>query len=142
MSIKITVDIDKEDVLTNSHRLTDGKERVRVSQYARIFDEGCPGWSKDPEANLAFLRLIEANANTLLKTQGYLYLNKVYELLGIPHSKAGQLVGWIYKDPNPAGDNYVDFDIYATRNGDAINGYARTILLDFNVDGIIIDKLP
>lgn len=139
-SIKITIEIDGEDVRTNN--LTKGEDRVCVSQYARFFDESCPCWTADPEANVTFLRLLEANANTLLETRGYLYLNEVYKLLGIPYSKAGQLVGWIYKDPNPAGDNYVDFGIYAPHNGEAVNGYARNLLLDFNVDGIIIDKLP
>ena len=43
---------------------------------------------------------------------GYLFLNDVYDLLGIPKSKAGQVVGWIYdKNNNTDGDNYVSFGL-------------------------------
>ena len=65
-------------------------------------------------------------------------------MLGIPRTTAGGYVGWIYDEKHPNGDNYVDFGIYnlyKTKNRDFVNGYERTILLDFNVDGIILDKI-
>lgn len=60
-------------------------------------------------------------------------------------SKAGQVVGWVYdpENPNHNGDNWVDFGIYnidKERNRAFVNGYERSILLDFNVDGYILDK--
>ena len=61
-------------------------------------------------------------------------------MLGIPKTKAGHVVGWIYDEKNPVGDNYVDFgiyDLYNERSRAFVNGYERTILLDFNVDGNI-----
>ena len=62
-------------------------------------------------------------------------------MLGMARSKAGQVVGWIYDEKNPMGDNYVDFGIYDLHD-DAkrrfVNGYERSILLDFNVDGNIL----
>jgi len=113
------------------------------SGYARFFDEGCNGWSKNPEGNLYFLRGQQAYANDMLRARGYLFLNDVYELLGIPKTKKGQCTGWIYDYKNEnAGDNYVDFGIYnAYRecNRDFVNGYEPVILLDFNVDGYILD---
>jgi hypothetical protein len=111
-----------------------------TSDYARFFDDGCTGWTKDPETNLVFLKQIEAWANKRLQAVGHLYLNEVYEALGIPHTKAGQIVGWIYDEKNPVGDNYVDFhiyDIYDERKRAFVNGYERVILIDFNVDGNI-----
>lgn len=114
------------------------------SPYARFFDDGCLGWTKDPEDNLLFLRLQQDYANEKLQKKGHLYLNEVYDMLGIPRSKAGQVVGWIYDEKNPVGDNYVDFGIYNTHietNRNFVNGYERTILLDFNVDGNILDKM-
>ena len=83
-----------------------------VSEFAKFFDDGCTGWTKDPELNLAFLLKQQAFANDKLKANGYLYLNEVYDMLGIPRTKAGQIVGWIYDEKNPIGDNYVDFGIF------------------------------
>lgn len=116
------------------------------SAYAKIFDETCDSWQKDPEHNLWYLRQQQNYANEKLKANGYLFLNEVYDMLGIPRTKAGQMVGWVYndKDPNHMGDNHVDFGIYninIANNRDFINGYERSIILDFNVDGPILDTV-
>ena len=83
-------------------------------------------------------------ANEKLTAQGYLFLNDVYDMFGIPRTKAGQIVGWIYDEKHPEGDNYVDFGIYDMNRESCrnfVNGYERTILLDFNVDGPILDLI-
>ena len=80
----------------------------------------------------------------MLKAQGYLFLNDVYKLIGVPATRAGQIVGWVYDEKNPVGDNYVDFnimDINSERARAFVNGYERSILLDFNVDGNILDLI-
>lgn len=113
------------------------------SQYARFYDDGCTEWTKDPEYNLMFLRQQEQYFNDKLKADGFVFLNEVYEALGIPKSKAGQIVGWIYDPKNKDIDNYISFGIYDGYSSvarDFVNGYERTILLDFNVDGPILDK--
>ena len=115
-----------------------------ISDYARFFDEYCTGWDKDPEYNLMFLKQQQAHANRLLQTNGYLFLNEVYDMLGIRRTKAGQVVGWVYDEKNPIGDNYVDFgiyDLYNEKSRDFVNGRERSILLDFNVDGNIWDLM-
>lgn len=114
------------------------------SDYARFFDDGCTGWTKDPEFNLMFLKDQQRYANDLLKTRGHLFLNEVYDMLGIPRCTAGQVVGWIYDEKQPIGDNFVDFGIYDIHNEakrNFVNGYERTILLDFNVDGDIMNLI-
>lgn len=114
------------------------------SDYARFFDESCSGWEKDPELNLVFLKQQQNYANDLLRAKGHLFLNEVYDLLGIPRSKAGQVVGWIYDEEDPVGDNFVDFgiyDLYDERKRAFVNGFERTILLDFNVDGDILNMI-
>lgn len=116
------------------------------SEYARFYDDGCTGWEKDAETNLITLRMMQAWANDKLKAQGFLFLNDVYRELGIPLTKAGQCVGWLYRpdDPDHLGDNYVDFgmyDINREKSRDFVNGYERSILLDFNVDGNILDYI-
>lgn len=115
-----------------------------ISDYARFYDDGCAGWDKDPEMNLMFLRQQQNHANELLQRKGHLFLNEVYDMLGIPRTKAGQIVGWIYDEKCPVGDNFVDFglyDIYNEKVRDFVNGYERTVLLDFNVDGNILDMM-
>ena len=115
-----------------------------ISEFAKFFDDGCIGWTKDPELNMIFLRQQEAAATKRLEDRGHLFLNEVYDMLGIPRTRAGQIVGWIYDKKNPIGDNYVDFGIYDTSkeaNRNFVNGYERTILLDFNVDGNILDLM-
>lgn len=133
----------------------DGNERVEKkavdvvdealgSPYAKFYDNGCLGWCKDPEMNLMFLRRQQDAANEMLQARKHLFLNEVYDMLGIPRTKAGQVVGWVYNEKTPNGDNYVDFGIYNTNrepNRNFVNGYEPTILLDFNVDGPIYDLI-
>ena len=131
----------KEKVVKKTIEVIDPSE---VSDYARFYDDGCNGWTKDPELNLVFLKRQQDAATDMLRRKGHLYLNEVYDMLGIPRTKAGQIVGWIYDEEHPVGDNYVDFGIYDSnkpRVRDFVNGYERTVLLDFNVDGNILDMM-
>lgn len=119
-------------------------ESDKYSDYARFFEQSNPNWEKDSEYNLMFLNAQQRYANDLLQARGHLYLNEVYDMLGIPRSKAGQVVGWIYDEKNPVGDNYVDFgifDCHKPKNMDFVNGYEPVILLDFNVDGNILEMM-
>jgi hypothetical protein len=129
----------KQEVFTIAdERMVYGKD---VSQYARFFDEASIEWKKSPEYNLHFLKLQEKHANDLLNARGYIFLNEVYKMLGLPYSQAGQIVGWV-KDGN--GDNYVDFGIYDyldEQKRDFVNGYNPSILLDFNVDGVVYNQI-
>lgn len=112
------------------------------SDYAKFFDESCYEWDKNPEYNLMFLRGQQNYANDLLKSRGYLFLNEVYNMLGIPPTKAGQVIGWVYDHKNVKENSYVDFGIYNVKrekNRDFVNGYENVILLDFNVDGNILE---
>lgn len=111
------------------------------SGYARFFDECSREWVKDPELNLMFLRGKQAMLNNKLQSCGFVFLNEVYlELdMGEP-TQEGQVVGWYYTPEHPS---FIDFGIYDTNRHTErfVNGYERSILLDFNVDGVIIDKL-
>ena len=123
---------------------TDGNPLNNISEYARFFDAASENFAKDPEYNMMFLRRQQDYANEKLKAQGHLFLNEVYDLLDIPRSKAGQVVGWIYdKNGNTKGDNYVDFGLYRNDPGSRrfVNGLEYNILLDFNVDGVIYDLI-
>ena len=66
-------------------------------------------------------------------------------MLGFPRTKAGAVVGWLYDPKRPElGDTYVDFGMYDVRKPkavDFVNGYERSIILDFNVVGDITDDI-
>lgn len=111
----------------------------QYSIYARCYDVGCNGWSKDPALSLEFLRCQQDWANEKLQRQGRLLLNDVYDMLGIPRSKAGCVIGWIY-DNNKFKNVYVDFGIYDVTkkmNRYFVEGTERAIWLDFNPVGPI-----
>ena len=129
-----------EDAENQIMKMDPGDDRFMVSGYAKVFDERSPKWLPDSEYNQMHLTMLQQDATQKLKSNGYIFLNEVYEMLGLPKTKAGQVVGWTYDEKNPIGDNFVDFDIYSIRNADFINGYKNSVLLDFNVDGVILDK--
>ncbi len=124
------------------------KEVTRVasgdpSVYARFFDEGSSSWNKEPEYNLIFLKCQQNYANDLLRSRGHIFLNEVYDMLGIPRSKAGQVVGWLLSK-NGETDNFINFGVFDGRTEvarDFVNGREGAILLDFNVDGVMYDKI-
>jgi hypothetical protein len=113
------------------------------SIYARFFDPVSPSWSKEPEYNLIFLKCQQNYANDLLLSRGHVFLNEVYDMLGIPRSKAGAVVGWVVSK-NGETDNFVNFGVFDGKEQvarDFVNGREGAILCDFNVDGVIYDKL-
>lgn len=114
------------------------------SPYTVCFDETCSGWQRDAEANKFFLLRQQDYANEKLKARGYLFLNEVYDMIGARRTRAGQVVGWVYDESNPIGDNYIDFgifDIHSEAARNFVNGLEKSIWLSFNVDGDILNNL-
>jgi hypothetical protein len=113
------------------------------SDYARYFAYP-EARAAEPNAdyNAFFLKAQQELANHMLRANGFLFLNDVYEMLGIEKSRAGQAVGWVYdKNREDHGDNWVDFgiqEVYRKRS-DKPGDYEKVFLLDFNVDGPIMD---
>lgn len=131
----------KEDILT-----LDGGE---PSQYARVFEhyirDGVPNpnWYDDPFFTMQFLKVQESRFNGLLNTRGYVFLNEVYDALGFDMTKEGALVGWVQNPPSEPS-NYISFGLYDIRDPQKrrfINQQGNAVLLDFNVDGVIIDLI-
>lgn len=115
-----------------------------MSPYTVCFDDTCTGWEGDAEDNKYFLLRQQDYANEKLKSEGRLFLNDVLKMIGARQTRAGQVVGWVYDENNPIGDNYVDFGIFnihseASRN--FVNGWEKSIWLTFNVDGDILNSL-
>lgn len=109
------------------------------SPYARFFDSSCPSWTKTPEYNLIFLRGQQQYFNDRLNAHGFVFLNEVYEALGMERNQLGQHVGWL-KAGRSRGDGFIDFgiyDIFDESKRAFVNGFEPVALLDFNVDGPI-----
>lgn len=135
---------------TEQVEITDGKKKKTVTRvgpgdpsvYARFFDKSSASWSKEPEYNLLFLKCQQNYANDLLRSRGHVFLNEVYDMIGIPRSKAGSVVGWLLTSDGST-DNFVNFGVFddKERARDFVNGYEGSILLDFNVDGVMYDRI-
>jgi hypothetical protein len=110
----------------------------KYSPYAKFFDEYSRHWERDPEYNRIFVQCQQNYFNHRLRAYGHVFLNEVYDGLGIERSRAGSVVGWLLDGD---GDGYIDFGIFEAFNSRFVNGSEQSILLDFNVDGIIYDKI-
>lgn len=142
--MKITFEISVEEleklfggVEETEEKRKSGKYEWEPTEFTAWYNEECIVWSKDPQYNKMYLVNQQNYFNDVLRTRGHLYLNEVYDALGIPRTKAGQIVGWVFEDEN----SYVDFGLNDQRNTEFINGKTTNALLVFNVDGVIIDKI-
>lgn len=141
----------EETVIDENGKETTVKKTVEVvdpntahSIYSVVYDDGCTGWSKNPELNKVFLIQQQNYANDKLKLNGILTLNQVYDMLGIQRTAYGQIAGWVYTEDGSAGDDFVDFGIFNADNERAsafINGLERTVILDFNCIGNILEYM-
>ena len=135
-----------EEIVTDEN----GKEKkvkttvevAEESEYARYFTKTNPNWNPVMDYNEMFLRAQEQYANDLLVSRKSLTLNDVHDLLDLPRTKAGMVVGWVYdKSASAEGDNFISFNarkVYLRNDmGDLEPAYA----LDFNVDGEIYSKM-
>lgn len=110
------------------------------SPYKVVFDETNQNWQRADEYNQLFIQAQQNWANDLLRAKGHVFLNEVHDMLGLPRTKAGQIVGWVM---DGEGDNYIDFGVFnnISRGMQFVTGNERSIWLDFNVDGPVLDLL-
>lgn len=110
------------------------------SPYAVVFDESNINWEKNSEYNKLFLTCQAQYLNYKFHARGHMFLNEVYEALGFEHTQAGSVVGWVLEED---GDNYIDIGLFNgnSKNNEFVNNMERSIWLDFNVDGVIFDKI-
>ena len=118
--------------------------------YSNFFDQYSDRWRRSwtPEQVWEYLRQKQREANDMLNIRKHIFLNEVYDLLGLDRTEEGAVVGWILTKNNP--DSHVDFGL------DSMPDDARRIFLSaernedikiwlhFNPDGLIynmIDKM-
>lgn len=114
-----------------------------LSPYARIIaEESSTCWDPNEDYTSQNLAAIQLWANRRLERKGHLFLNEVFDQLGLSRTREGAVVGWL---KNGEGDNYVsfgDFDasIYRVPSDD-YNRVDSNFIVDFNVDGVIWDRI-
>jgi hypothetical protein len=130
--------VEKEETVDGKKQISKIGDPTRHSPYARFFDEMSINWEKNAEINRIFVQCQQSYMNQLLHARGHVFLNEVYDALGLERSQAGAVVGWVR---NGDGDGYVDFGMFVPDNARFVNNMERSCLLDFNVDGVIYDKI-
>lgn len=106
----------------------------------RFFDSSNPNWDKNPTFSMMWLRGQQNILNDILHTRGHVFLNEVYDALGFPHTPQGAVLGWI----DGGDDKYIDFGLYDPNKENVrrfVNGVDNVIMLEFNHDGVIWDKI-
>ena len=130
-----------ETVVTRTVEVADPNA---YSMYSVVFCEGSTGWTKNPELNKLFLIQQQNHANDRLRLNHIVTLNEVYDMLGVPRTAYGQIAGWVWTEDGSAGNNYIDFGIFDTNNPkacDFVNGHERSIILDFNCIGNVLEYM-
>lgn len=139
-----------DDVDENGKK-TGHKKKVKIgggySQYARVWGKDTSNeWDPQPEYNLPKLRSAQEWATMKLNSNGHIFLNEVYDMLGLERTPAGAVVGWLSKKYG-GSDGYVDFGVLGREGEDQyrfldfVTGREDCLVLDFNVDGEIWRKI-
>ena len=119
---------------------TDTEMVMPTDDSCRFFDSSNPNWDKNPTFSMMWLRGQQNILNDILHTRGHVFLNEVYDALGFPHTPQGAVLGWI----DGEGDNCIDFGLYDPNKENVrrfVNGVDNVIMLEFNHDGVIWDKI-
>ena len=107
------------------------------SDYAVYLDSKSRNYETNPDYNRMFLKAQQAFANDRLQTRGHLFLNEVLDDLDLPRTPAGQIVGWTKDGP----DGYVNSRIVEVERETEDGRHEPALLLDFNVEGNIWEKM-
>ena len=140
---------DELPVYDENGKKTKEKEQIEKTETGmvmpnddscRFFDSSNPNWDKNPTFSMMWLRGQQNILNDILHTRGHVFLNEVYDALGFPHTPQGAVLGWI----DGEGDNCIDFGLYDQNKENVrrfVNGVDNVIMLEFNHDGVIWDKI-
>lgn len=119
---------------------TDQNALKTPEDTSRFFDSSNRNWDRNPEFSMMFLRAQERYLNDLLQTRGHVFLNEVYEALGFDHTSKGAILGWVAGE----GDDWIHFGLNNQHRENVrrfVNGDENSILLEFNPQGVIYDKI-
>lgn len=121
---------------------------IPETTLGRFFDRSTTfEFSENASSNQIFVKHQENFFNEKLAQRGYVFLNEVYEGLGFKPTPEGQVLGWFCeKGQEHERIRFFDEDrqksqdilLKALQNDDIS---AAALWLNFNVDGVIYDKL-
>ena len=104
----------------------------KTYSVVKVFDKRSCMWYSDREYNEMTVKNCLEDSFELLKRKGYLFLNDVYQILGFPLTKEGQMYGWIY-------NGITEFDMpYTTKYSNSKD----SIYITFECMENILDALP
>lgn len=98
--------------------------------FIEKFDSQSQYWSKDRAFNEIFLVSQHIHATDLLRSRGHLFLNEVHDMLGLPRTSEGQLVGWLHSDEETMP---IWWEVKTVRED--------WVILKFETHGVIYDKI-
>lgn len=141
------IESDKKRGIKNKEKKGTAYQEI----YSAVFDQYSDRWRRSwmPEQVWDYLRQKEREANDMLRIRKHIFLNEVYDLLGLERTEEGALVGWILTKNNP--ESKVDFGlklIPESRRREFLTAQCNEdiwLRLHFNPDGLIynmIDKTP
>lgn len=143
---KTAEEILSSDNKSDAANITDAViESIRdLSPYSRIIaEESSNCWDENEDYTAENIAAVQLWANRRLERKGHLFLNEVYDQLGLSRTREGSVVGWLKKSVN--GDGYVSFGDYDSNTyrvpSDDYSRVDTNFILDFNVDGMIWDKI-
>ena len=120
-----------------------------LSGFSRFFEADKPDqiggwagstqWCPNHEYNLRFLEAKEQHFNRMLTIKGAVTINDVLSELGFMPTDAGMVCGWKYKSDR--GDGYISFRPRGVDGNWAYGQDGDSIILDFNVDGPILEMI-
>lgn len=121
--------------------------------YSYILEEGTMDpkyWSDSAFLNKKRLRMVIEQANAILNERGYIFLSEVLRMIGYKGKMTDRehFTGWIKKGlvPDWHGDGFVsdgvtDGMLRTERVQAFISGTEPNVVVNFNVDGYIVDAL-
>ena len=103
------------------------------SGYVYVFEAGNDNWTGRRDHNIFFLEKFQHIHNDILQARKHVFLNDVLRSLGFEDSAQGAVTGWVHG--KGSGDDYISFNIKP------LDDHNGPILLEFNVDGMILDLI-
>lgn len=77
-----------------------------------VWDESSVVFSDNDKFNMMFLQHLDVYTNELINNKGYVYLNSIYEMLGI---------NWNAERENICFRSHINFNTERTSNGFSVN---------------------
>ena len=148
---------DKGEEVEETKKVTDLSKFGAVNAYSTvIFDERSSYFEKNQQMNQQLISIVVHGANEKLISRGQnrkdnlgkvLFLNEVLDLLDLPRTPQGNILGWRY-DPN--NRNKITYDIFWGHNIDSDcmvysafedDAEDARAWIHFNVDGNVLEDL-